>query len=458
MDEFVSALNNIIWGPVLIALILCSGLYLTIRLKFLSLFKLGYAFRLAFSRPKDKKGEGDVTGFQALMTSLAATIGTGNIAGVATAIAIGGLGSIFWMWVSAVLGMAVTYGESVLGVRYREQSKSGMSGGPMAALSKGLKHKKAGKILAFLFAIFCALASLGSGNMAQANTVALAVFSVAGVKPWITGIALLIFTLPVITGGIKSIGKTAEKLVPFMCVFYISGGLIVIFLNIKNLLPGIADIFSSAFHGQAAVGGFAGCSMAAALRIGIARGVFSNEAGMGSAGIAAAAAKTDHPSRQGLISMTGVFIDTIIVCTVTGLAIAASGVWKLGKYLGVDMTIMAFESGMPGVGGIAVTIGVLLFAYCTIIGWEYFGEKSVEYILGYRAVKPYRLLYCAFVYIGCVSSLKLVWNIADIANGLMAVPNIIGIIALRKVIFGETNHFMNTIYKNEKLAEKIKRL
>lgn len=454
VEEFLLNASNVIWGPVMLMLLLGTGIYFMLRLRFLPLRRLGYALKTAFGGGKKSQGEGDISAFQTLMTTLAATIGTGNIAGVATAIAIGGPGALFWMWVTALLGMATAYAETVLSVKYRQKGKNGMMcGGPMYVLRNGLKHKAAGRILAGAFALFTVFVSLGTGNMTQANTVALAVKSMTGLNPSITGVAVAVLTALVLIGGIKSIGKVSEKLVPFMGIFYMLGGLIVICINIQNLLPGITGIFCSAFNGQAAAGGFAGATFAAALQKGVSRGLFSNEAGMGSAGIAAAAAKTDRPARQGLISMTGVFIDTLVICTVTGLVIAASGAWKTGAN-GVDMTIRAFETGLPGLGGIVVTVSVILFAYCTIIGWEYFGEKAVEYLFGSGIIFPYRIVYCVLVYFGCVFSLNLVWAVADIANALMALPNLAGLLVLRKVVCRETDDFMAELLRNERLLQR----
>jgi AGCS family alanine or glycine:cation symporter len=461
-NDLLHQISSAVWGPLLLVLLLGTGVYFTLRLKLVPLTKLFYALKIAFCGVKGMKGEGDISHFQSLMTALAATIGTGNIAGVATAMAVGGPGALFWMWVTAFLGMATNYAESLLAVKYRQKDQNGqMCGGPMYVLSRGLRNKRLGKILAASFALFAVFASFGAGNMTQANTVAMALHNLAGVKPWMTGIVISVLTGLVLLGGIKSIGRVSEKLVPFMGIFYILGGLIVICMHLENLMPGMLQITQSAFCGQAAVGGFAGASVAMALQKGVARGVFSNEAGMGSAAIAAAAARTDHPARQGFVSMTGVFIDTSVICSITGMAIAATGVWQDGRFTGVDMTMMAFEKGMPGIGGLVVTICVILFAYCTIIGWEYFGEKSVEYLLGGKSIRPYRAVYCVMVFFGSVFALDTVWNIADIFNGLMVFPNLIGILMLRHVVASETENFMRTIYKSEKkmalLAKRSKK-
>lgn len=436
-SNFLAEAGNIIWGPPMLVFLVGTGILLTLRLKFYSLTSLPYALKLAFSRNQDTRSEGDVSHFQALMTALAATIGTGNIAGVATAVALGGPGAVFWMWITALVGLATKYGEAILAVKYRTQDDRGnMAGGPMYYIEKGLGLKWLGTI----FAMLGALAGFGIGNMVQTNSVAEAVNSTFAVPNWITGIVLAVLTALVIIGGIKNIGKVAGILVPVMAIFYVLGGLIIIFLNIERLPEAIMLILQSAFSGQAATGGFAGASVMMAMRYGVARGVFSNEAGLGSAPIAAAAAKTDHPGRQALVSMTGTFLDTIVVCSITGLVLAVTGAWDSGK-TGATLTTLAFESALPNVGSYIVAIGIILFAYSTVLGWAYYGEKCAEYIFGTRILMPYRWLWVIAAFAGTVMKLPLVWDIADVLNGLMAVPNLIALVGLSGVIVKETESF-----------------
>lgn len=382
-SSLVSKVNSFIWGPVMLFFLVGTGIYLMVILGFKPLLNLGYAIKSVFSKKSREKSSsiGDITPFQSLMTALAATIGTGNIAGVATAMFLGGAGAVFWMWFAAIFGLATKYGESVLAVKFRVKTQRGdLAGGPMYALKYGLKNKALGSFLAVLFSLFAVVASFGIGNMTQANTVALAVKNTFGVSTWVTGIILASFSLLVIVGGIKSIGKVTEKFVPIMAVFYIIGGIICIMLNISELPNGLRLIFSEAFSLRAVSGGVGGMVILQAMRYGVARGVFSNEAGLGSAPIAAAAAKTDHPCRQGYISMTGTFFDTIVVCSITGLVIASSGILTPGNTLtGVDLTIAAFSSTLGTFGSFIVTIGSILFAFSTVLGWSYYGEKSLEF-------------------------------------------------------------------------------
>ncbi len=382
-SSLVSKINSFIWGPVMLFFLVGTGIYLMVILGFKPLLNLGYAIKSVFSKKSRAKSSsiGDITPFQSLMTALAATIGTGNIAGVATAMFLGGAGAVFWMWFAAIFGLATKYGESVLAVKFRVKTQRGdLAGGPMYALKYGLKNKALGSFLAILFSLFAVVASFGIGNMTQANTVALAVKNTFGVSTWVTGIILASFSLLVIVGGIKSIGKVTEKFVPIMAVFYIIGGLICIMLNISELPNGLRLIFNEAFSLRAVSGGVGGMVILQAMRYGVARGVFSNEAGLGSAPIAAAAAKTDHPCRQGYISMTGTFFDTIVVCSITGLVIASSGILTPGNTLtGVDLTIAAFNSTLGTFGSFIVTVGSILFAFSTVLGWSYYGEKSLEF-------------------------------------------------------------------------------
>ncbi|MCR4441681.1 MAG: sodium:alanine symporter family protein [Peptococcaceae bacterium] len=450
--SFVGKVNSLVWGPYMLVLLVGTGLFLTIRLNFYSFRYLPYALKLAFSKHQDEKSQGDINHFQALMTALAATIGTGNIAGVATAVCLGGPGAVFWMWVTALVGMATKYSEAILAVKYRIVDERGeMAGGPMYFLERGLNMKWLG----VLFALFGALAGFGIGNMVQSNSVAAAIETTFKVPPIVSGLVLAILTALVILGGIKSIGRVTSALVPIMAVFYILGGLVIICMYITSLPAAIVFILKAAFSGAGPVaGGFAGATVAQAIRFGVARGVFSNEAGLGSAPIAAAAAKTDHPARQALVSMTGTFLDTIVVCSITGLVLAITGMWEQANpqsLTGAALTTAAFSKGLPGSwGGIIVSIGIILFAYSTILGWAYYGEKCAEYLLGVKAVLPYRWLWVIFCALGSVAKLSFVWDLADTLNGLMAVPNLIGLLLLSGVVVSETKDFFQTIYAKEK--------
>jgi alanine or glycine:cation symporter, AGCS family len=433
MTDFLNWLSDIVWGPPTLILLVGTGLLLTIRLGFYQFSSLPYALKLAFSRSQDKKSKGDITHFQSLMTALAATIGTGNIAGVATAVVLGGPGAVFWMWMTALVGMATKYAEAILAVKYRTEGENGqMAGGPMYYIEKGLGWKW----LAVLFALFGSVAAFGIGSSVQSNSVAAAVENSFGLNPWITGVLLTIFTALVILGGIKSIGKVTSLFVPIMAIFYVLGGLTIILLNVDQLPAALGLIFSDAFTGQAAAGGAIG----AVIRYGVARGVFSNEAGMGSAPIAAAAAKTDHPGRQALISMTGTFLDTIIVCSITGIALVMGNLYIGGDLTGAALTTETFNTLLPGAGWI-VTIGIIFFAYSTVLGWAYYGEKCFEYLFGARSILAYRIVYVATVFIGAGMNLGLVWTIADIFNALMAIPNLIGLVFLSGVVVAETKSF-----------------
>lgn len=445
MTDFLTKVSDIIWGPPLLILLVGTGIYLSFRISFLQFSKLPYALKLAFSKHQDHSSEGDISHFQSLMTALAATIGTGNIAGVATAVVLGGPGAVVWMWISALVGMATKYSEAILAVKYRTVGKRGqMAGGPMYYIEKGLGWKW----LAVLFALFGAVAAFGIGSTVQSNSVAAAIQSNFGVNPWITGIVLTVATGLVLLGGIKSIGKVTSYMVPFMAIFYILGGLVIIVLNIDKLPSALSLIFSDAFTGKAAAGGAIGT----VIRYGVARGVFSNEAGMGSAPIAAAAAKTDHPGRQALISMTGTFLDTIVVCSITGITLVMGGLYTKSDLTGAALTTQTFDQMLPGVGGWIVSIGIILFAYSTVLGWAYYGEKCFEYLFGIHSIWWYRIFYTLSVVVGAGMSLGLVWTIADIFNGLMAVPNLIGLLGLSGVIVAETRDF-NKILKKEKLEK-----
>lgn len=449
IDSLLNAVNNIVWGPPLLILLAGSGLFLTIRIGFLQFRLLGYALKLAFTKHQDQTSPGDVSHFQSLMTALAATIGTGNIAGVATAVFLGGPGAIFWMWIIALVGMATKFAEAVLAVKYRVVDANGeMAGGPMYFLERGLKQKW----LAVCFALFGAVAAFGIGNMVQANSVAHALESQFGLPVWIAGLILAVLTAAVVLGGIKSIGRVTAIIVPFMAIVYVLGGLLVLALNITAVPAAFVLIVKSAFTGHAATGGFAGALMMSAIRWGVARGIFSNEAGLGSAPIAAAAAKTDHPVRQGLVSMTGTFLDTIIVCTITGLVLVTSGVWDSGLR-GAALTTAAFEAGLPGPGGLIVAFGIIFFAYSTILGWAYYGERCFGYLFGWGlALRLYRYAWVLFVAIGSALTLDTVWNFADMMNGLMAIPNLIGLIFLSGVVVSETKDFLKLREQEKKQA------
>ena len=447
VEKFIHWLNdNIVWGPVMLVLLVGTGIWLTLILRGLQFGMLFYALKQAF-RPHPKKDdgsdhEGDVSHFGALMTALSATIGTGNIAGVATAVVTGGPGAVFWMWMTAIFGMATKYGEGVLAVKYRvTNSKGEMSGGPMYYIENGLGKKW--KWLAFLFAFFGVMASFGIGSTVQANSVAQAVHSSFGIDTWITGVVLTLITAFVVLGGIQSISRVSSVVVPFMAVLYIVGGLVVVAMHFDLLLPALKVIMHDAFTGQAVAGGVVGT----VIRYGVARGVFSNEAGMGSAPIAAAAAKTDHPVRQALVSMTGTFLDTIIVCSITGIVLVMGilqsngGAFAIPDLEGAALTTATFDAMLSGYGGWVVTIGLIFFAYSTTLGWCYYGEKCATYVFGDKSVPMYRVIYVATVMLGTVLSMDMVWAAADTFNGLMAVPNLIALLLLSKVIVQETRDF-----------------
>ncbi|WP_180085700.1 sodium:alanine symporter family protein [Acinetobacter sp. YH12103] len=436
LQSLMETLSGWVWGPYMLVLIVGTGILLTFRLLFWQFRMLPLAFKQVFG--KHPEHSGDISQFASLMTALSATIGTGNIAGVATACVLGGPGAVFWMWMTALFGMATKYGEGVLAVKYRIKNEKGeMSGGPMYYIERGLKWKW----LALIFALFGTLASFGIGSSVQSNTVALAVENSLGIETWMTGIIITAFSALVILGGIKSISKASSVIVPIMAVGYVAGGLVIILNNLELVAPALKMIFTYAFTGEAAVGGAIG----AAIRYGVARGVFSNEAGMGSAPIAAAAAKTDHPARQGLVSMTGTFIDTIIVCSITGIVLVMGYIMagnSFGDQTGAVLTIGVFDKLLPGVGGWVVTFGIIFFAYSTILGWSYYGEKCATYLLGEKFVLPYRIIYIASVFVGCIATLDLVWLFADTFNGLMAVPNLIALLLLSGVIAKESKDFI----------------
>lgn len=457
LNEIVKMIDNVVWGPVMLALLVGTGIFLTFRLKFLPWRNLGYALSNVLSKESRTKkgGQGDVSPFSALMTALAATIGTGNIIGVATAMFSGGPGALVWMWISACFGLSSKFSECMLSMKYREVNAKGeMSGGPMYTMKNGIKNKTVGKTLGFLFALFTSLAAFGIGNMTQANSISGSVKETFGVEPHITGIVLTVLSLAIILGGITSISKVASVVVPGMAVFYVIAGILVILGNIENVPHGLYMIFTMAFNPQAVGGGVLGTitvSVMNSIRYGVARGVFSNEAGLGSAAITAAAATTDSPVWQGYVSMTGTFFDTIIVCSITGLSIAASGVLgtvnTAGESLqGVQLTMAAFATVLGPAGSYLVAIGIILFAFSTILGWEYYGEKAFEYLTGsYRFNRYYRIAFSLVVYIGATQTLDLVWCISDIMNALMAIPNLISLLLLSNVIAEEVERFQPVI-------------
>ena len=443
-SKLVANVDAIVWGPVTIVALLGTGIYLTILLKGIQFRELGHALYLGFIKRKEDGMEGEISHFQALMTALAGTVGTGNIAGVAGAIAVGGPGALFWMWMTGLFGMASKYSEALLAVKYREKDKNGeYIGGPMFYLEKGLKNK----FLAVSFAVFTVIASFGIGNAVQSAEVTKAINLSFGINMNLVGIILALMTAAVILGGIKNIGRVASAIVPTMILVYVVGSMVIILMNSSLILPAFGTIFKYAFTPHAMIGGGFGAMLSKTIQKGVARGLFSNESGMGSSAIAAAAAKSSNPKTQALVSMTQTFIDTIVVCTMTGLVIVMSGKYTEGLK-GSVLTNKAFETLLQGTwGGLIVTISLIFFAYSTILGWSYYGEKSMEYLLGEKAsakkiktsVMIYRLFYCFVVYFGAVASADLVWNISDIANALMVYPNLIGLVFLSKVIVEESN-------------------
>ena len=540
LSRIIKVVDDFVWGPVMLVLLVGTGIFLTVRLRFLPWRNLGYALKMTLSKEArtTKRGTGDISPFSALTTALAATIGTGNIVGVATAMVSGGPGALVWMWISACFGLSSKFSECMLAIKYREVNEKGeMSGGPMYTMKKAFRHKKLGAVLGWLFALFAVIASFGIGNMTQANSISDALKSTFRVPTVISGIILTILALVIIVGGIQKISKVSSVVVPFMAIFYVLAGLIVIICNYRNLPEGVAMIFKMAFSVKAVGGGLCGSITAAmmnAMHYGVARGVFSNEAGMGSAAITAAAATTDNPVRQGYINMTGTFWDTIVVCTITGLCIASSGVlgateldtagryavesdsltvytvndkneevqteykvvpdgdqavltntadqseivlyakdtqniaalegnysdatgneyefgsdgvYKCNKLVkGSALTILAFETALGKAGGYLVCIGIALFAFSTILGWEYHGEKAFEYLFGtHRYNMVYRIVFSLIVYIGATTALDIVWNFSDIANALMAIPNLICLLALSGVIAKDVVEFQKEI-------------
>ncbi len=566
LSHILTVIDDFVWGPVMLVLLVGTGIFLTVRTRFLPWRNLGYAIKSTLSKEARTKsrGTGDVSPFAALTTALAATIGTGNIVGVATAMVSGGPGALVWMWLSAAFGITSKFSECMLAIKYREVNEKGeMSGGPMYTMKKAFKHKKAGSLLGWLFALFAVIASFGIGNLTQANSISESLFDTFSVPTWITGVIITILALLIIVGGIKTISKVSSVVVPFMAIFYVVAGLIVIIINIRNVPSGLVQIFTMAFSVKSVTGGFLGtivASLTRSMRYGVARGVFSNEAGMGSAAITAAAATTDNPVRQGYINMTGTFWDTIVVCTITGLCIASSGVLGTGSvrdsgnyalvsdrseyqmilssndgseetyalsaegstliltndshkdtvtitlspfteteelvtpeemtaltltdtspiagsqwadasgntysfhadgtyeyreiYKGAALTIAAFRTGLGDIGAWLVTIGIVLFAFSTILGWEYHGEKAWEYLFHtHKYNMIYRIVFSLIAYVGATTALDIVWNFSDIANALMAVPNLICLLVLSGEIARDMQEFQKVI-RAEKDAQK----
>jgi alanine or glycine:cation symporter, AGCS family len=453
--DVIGTMSGYVWGWPLLILLVGTGFYLTFLLRGLQFRELGPSLYVALIKRKEEGAEGDISHFQALMTALAATVGTGNIVGVATAIAVGGPGALFWMWITGLVGMATKYAEAVLGVRYRVVDARGeMNGGPHYYLSRGIGGSF-GRTLGWLFALFAAIAAFGIGNMVQSNSVADALRDTFGIAPMWTGLVIAVLAGAVILGGIRSIGRFTGFFVPLMILIYLAGSLVVLAINWRGIPDIFAYVIRDAFSPAAPIGGFAGATLMMAIRMGVARGVFSNESGLGTGGIAAAAAQTKEPVTQALVSMTQTFIDTIIVCSLTGFAIIATGAWMqvsplTGEALtGAPLTIQAFSTGLPGTwGGYIVSTGLALFAFSTILGWAYYGERNIEYLLGERAILPYRVLFIVAAFLGAwvlgrddIRGFQLVWDFADVMNGLMAFPNLIGLLLLSGVVARETREY-----------------
>jgi len=435
ISNLLSDISNIVWGPAMLIFLVGTHIFLTFRLGIIQkhIFK---AIKLSFQ--KNKEGEGDISHFGALATALAATVGTGNIVGVATAIAAGGPGAVLWMWLTGVFGISTKYSEALLSVKFRTVNKKGfISGGPMYVLERGMNTKW----LAVLFAFFTAIAAFGIGNTVQANSISVLVYDTFNISPWITGAVIAILTGAVILGGVRSISKTCEKLVPFMVIFYLVGCFILLFINYETIGASVMLILKSAFTGQAAAGGFVGATIREAMRFGVARGLFSNESGLGSAPIVAAAAQTKEPVRQALVSSTGTFWDTVVICAITGITIVNSGDWMDG-HNGVLLTKDTFAN-IGFAGTLILAVSLFTFVFSTILGWSYYGEKAIEYLLGTKAVTPYRWLWVIAVFVGSIISIPIVWSFSDIANALMAIPNLISLWVLNGLIVSETKKYFS---------------
>ena len=441
--DFLTILDNFVWGPPMMIALVGTGIFLTIRLGFPQFRHTSYALKLIFKgalkKDSSAKEEGEITPFQALTSTLAATVGNGNIAGVATAVAAGGPGALVWMWLTALVGMATKMAEATMGVKYRIKDKDGaFAGGSMYFISKGLGQGWLG----WLFAFFGAIAAFGIGDAVQTNSMALVGNSVFNIPVWLTGAVLTFLVWIVVVGGIKRIGEVTEKLVPTMAIFYIVGALVIIISKINMLPWALGEIFKSAFSGRAAIGGFAGATVAQAMRFGVARGIFSNEAGLGSASMAHAVAKTPHPARQGTIAMVGVMIDTLIICSMTGIVIVMTGSLETG-FTSTQLTAHAFASVLGGVGGPIVAIGSLLFGYSTIITWCYYGQQCARYIVGPSIVKPYAWLFVIVAFLGSIAKVPLIWLLTDMLNGAMAIPNLIGLLFLSGVMAQELKDYFS---------------
>ncbi|WP_415258047.1 alanine/glycine:cation symporter family protein [Thauera phenylacetica] len=451
LTQFITAINDVVWGPPMLVAILGTGLFLQLRLKCMPLTRIPAGFAMVWRGRKAVPGApGEITPYAALMTALAATVGTGNIAGVATAIAIGGPGAVFWMWMTALVGMATKYAEVLLAVHYRETDDRGEQvGGPMYAIKNGLgRHWR---WLGAAFAIFGGLAGFGIGNMVQSNSIAGALDGAFGIDPWISGIVMAVCTGFVLLGGVKRIGAVAEKLVPFMCVGYVVASLIVLGMYADQIPGAFVLIIDSAFSPVAATGGFAGAAVMMAIRYGVARGIFSNEAGLGTAGIAQAAGQTKNPVESGLVGMMGTFIDTIIVCTMTALVLIVTGVWN-GGLKGAALTAAGFDAAFPGFGGQFLAIAITIFAFTTILGWAYYGEKCWEYLIGTSVEAPYRVVWTLFVLVGAVTQLDFVWLVADTLNAFMALPNLISLLLLSPVVVRLTREYWANYERDRKRA------
>ena len=450
ITSIVTTINDIVWGPPMLIAILGTGLFLQLRLRFMPITKIIAGFVMVWRGRKAAPGApGEITPYAALMTALAATVGTGNIAGVATAIAVGGPGAMFWMWMTALVGMATKYAEVLLAVHYRETDDHGEQiGGPMYAIKNGLgRHWR---WLASAFALFGGLAGFGIGNMVQSNSIAGALEAGFGISPWTSGVIMTVFIGFVLLGGVKRIGAVAEKLVPFMCISYIVAALVVLGLYVDQIPTAFSLIFTSAFNPVAATGGFAGAAIMMAMRYGVARGIFSNEAGLGTAGIAQAAGQSRNPVESGLVGMMGTFIDTIVVCTMTGLVLIVTGTWSSGLK-GAALSSAAFTAAFPGFGAQFLAVALSVFAFTTILGWAYYGEKCWEYLLGTSVEVPYRVLWTMFVLVGAVTQLDFVWLVSDTLNAFMALPNLVSLLLLSPVIVKLTNAYFET-HRVHKLA------
>lgn len=443
-ELFLKRVDSFVWGPPLLILLVGTGIYLSFNLGLIQITKLPLALKYVFSKKDETGNQGDVSSFAALCTALSATIGTGNIVGVATAVKAGGPGAIFWMWIAAFFGMATKYAEGLLAVKYRVVDENGeMSGGPMYYIERGLKNRFLAKVFAF-FGI--GVAFFGIGTFAQVNAIKDAANLTFNIPVSIVAVVLTILVALVTLGGIKSIARVASAVVPFMALFFILTSGVVVFLNLDKVPGAVSLIIESAFNPGAAFGGAAGISIIMVMRSGVARGVFSNESGLGSAPIAAAAAKTDSCVRQGLIAMTGTFFDSIIICTMTGIVLVLTGAWNDPGLAGAAMTNAAFNIGLGNViGQYLVTIGLIFFAFTTILGWNYYGERCTEYLFGVKGIKPYKLIYIGLVASGSFLNLSLIWTLADIVNGLMAVPNLIGLLGLSKVVSFETKEYFKAL-------------